>query len=247
MLLKNKTAVITGCNRGIGKAILKRFAEEGADIVAVIRKENEQFSSYVTVLSRENNVDINVVYIDFSSEESVRKGARQILQMKKTIDILVNNVGISKKPCLLSMTNMETVKEVFEVNFFSHILMTQLISKKMIKQKKGSIVFISSTSTIDGWSNLEYVSSKSAINGAVIRLALELGAFGIRVNSVAPGITSTDMSEQMSENDKELAYSRIIMHRAAEVDEIADGVLFMASDMSRFVTGQMLRVDGGLL
>lgn len=247
MLLENKTAVITGCNRGIGKAILESFVRHGADIFAVIRRENKDFTAYCQKMEKQHAVKIEIFYADFSSEDEVKAVAKEILQKKKTIDVLVNNVGISNPLNMLAMTKMDTIHETFQVNFFSSIFFTQLISKAMMRKKAGSVIFISSSAAFDGGANIEYSSSKAALVGAARRLALELGKFNIRVNTVAPGLTSTDMGNSMSEEDEAIAVSRNIMGRKGEPEEIADVVLFLASDLSRFMTGQVLRVDGGLL
>ncbi len=247
MLLESKTAVVTGCNRGIGKAILTRFAENGSNVIAVVRKESETFSQYCDELEKKNDIKIHTVYADFSSEEEVQNAVKEIRKLKLPIDILVSNIGIANPLNILTMTKMETIHQAFQVNLFSALLLTQGIAKLMMRQKSGSVVFVSSSAAFDGGSNIEYCASKGAINGAVKRLAIELGAFGIRVNAVAPGLTSTDMGNSMSEEDEAIALSMNVMKRKGDVTEIADSVLFLASDMASFITGQILRVDGGLL
>lgn len=247
MLLKGKMAVVTGCNRGIGKAILERMATNGADVFAVVRKESAEFTELCADLSSKHHVDIQTVYADFQNEDQVKSAAKQILSTKRPIDILVNNIGFSYPFKMLAMTTMDEVKNTFQINFFSPLLFTQLISKNMMKNKKGSIVFISSTAVFDGGSDTEYTASKAAIVGAVRRLAIELGVFGIRVNTVAPSVTDTDMGHNRSETDMADVLNRNIMKRMGRPEEVADAVIFMSSDMSRFITGQVLRVDGGLL
>lgn len=247
MFLKNKTAVVTGCNRGIGKAILEDVAKHGADVFALVRKETKEFTELCEQIAKDNNVTITPVYADFQNEEEVKLAAKEILGAKKQIDILVNNIGIANPLNMFAMTRIETMKEAFQVNLFSSLLFTQLISKSMMRKKAGSIIFISSSAAFDGGANIEYSASKAAVVGAGRRLALELGTFGIRVNVVAPGLTATDMGNSMSPEDEAIAVSRNIMGRKGEPEEIADAVVFLASDMARFITGQVLRVDGGLL
>lgn len=246
-MLKNKTAVITGCNRGIGKAILENFAQYGADIITVTRTKTLEFSRQCEEIEKRYGITIESVYADFQNEGEVNEAVKEIRRFKKTIDILVNNAGIANPLNILTMTNMETVHQSFEVNLFSHLLLTQGIAKNMMRKKKGSIVFISSSAAFDGGSNIEYCASKGAINGSVKRLARELGAFGIRVNAVAPGLTSTDMGNSMSQEDETIALNMNIMKRKGDVKEIANAVFFLASDLSSFMTGQIIRVDGGLL
>lgn len=247
IMLKTKTSIVTGCNRGIGKAILTDCAKHGSDVFAVVRKENKEFTQYCEELSNQYQVEIEIVYADFEHEEQVKQVAKKILSRKKTIDVLVNNIGIANPLNMLTLTRMETIKEAFQINLFSTLLFTQLISKAMIRKKRGSIILVSSSAAYDGGANIEYSASKAAIIGSMRRLALELGMFHIRVNAVAPGLTSTDMGNSMSAEDEAIAVSRNIMKRKAEPEEIADVVVFLASDMSRFMTGQVLRVDGGLL
>ncbi|MBQ7587984.1 MAG: SDR family oxidoreductase [Lachnospiraceae bacterium] len=254
MLLKGKTAVITGCNRGIGKAILEDFAGNGANVFAVVRKESDEFNSYIQELTvkHENRIKVYPVFMDLSNEEEIKAGAKSILGMKDEdgnkipVDILVNNAGISNPLNSLALTKMETVREAFDVNFFGPMLLTQLIARGMMRNKRGSIVFISSSAAYDGGANVEYSASKAAIIGEVKRLAVEYGPYNIRVNAVAPGLTATDMGNSMNEEDEKIALSMNIMKRKGRPEEIADAVTFLASDMSSFMTAQVLRVDGGL-
>lgn len=246
MLLKGKNAVITGCNRGIGKAILEDYAKNGANVYAVVRCENVAFSEFCVELEEKYQVKITPVYMDLSQEEQVKNGAKQILVDKNPIDIIVNNAGVALPLRMMAMTKMETVKDVFQVNLFSQLLLTQILSKNMFRNKKGSIVFLSSSAAYDGGANIEYSASKAAVIGAVKRLAVEYGVYGIRVNAIAPGLTDTDMGNGMSKEDEAIALSMNIMKRKGKPEEIADAAVFLGSDMSSFVTAQVLRVDGGL-
>lgn len=245
-LLDGKTAVITGCNRGIGKAILENFADNGANIFAVVRKGTTEFDMYINDLSKKFGVKISPVYIELKDEESVLSGAKEIIGARVPIDVLVCNAGVSLPLSSLAMTKMDTIKDVFEVNLFSQMYLTQLIARNMMRNKKGSIVYISSSAAYDGGANIEYSASKAAIIGMVRRLAVEYGPFNIRVNAVAPGLTSTDMGNSMDEKDEKIALSMNIMKRKGEPGEIADAVAFLASDNASFITAQTLRVDGGL-
>ena len=141
MLLENKTAIITGCNRGIGKAILEVFSLQGADIIACVRRESPQFTTYLNKIASKSGRGISPYYFDFSNEEEVKSAVRDILSSKKRIDILVNNAGVASG-ALFQMTSMRDLKSVFEVNFFSQILFSQGLSRSMAKFKSGSIINI---------------------------------------------------------------------------------------------------------
>lgn len=247
-MLSGKNAVITGCSRGIGKAVVENFSAHGANIFAHARTKTKEFEEFCIELAKRNRVKIIPIFFDITKEDEIKAGIREILNYEKKIDILVNNVGIVGQVSLFQMTSIQKMRNEFEVNFFGSMLVTQLISKIMIRKKSGSIVNISSCAGLDGNTGmLEYVSSKAAMIGATKRLAIELGAYNIRVNSVAPGLTDTQMGAVMREDLLEDVFRKLVIKRKARPEEIADAVLFFASDMSTFITGQTLRVDGGLL
>ena len=247
MLLDGKWAIITGCNRGIGKAMLDVFSANGANIWACVRKEDSEFSAYIEKLSRENSVTINPIYFDFSDEEQIKAGVKTIRSSKFPVDIIVNNAGIIHT-ALFQMTPIAKMKEIFEVNFFSQMAFTQWIVRIMTQQKSGSIVNLSSSAAIEGnEGRTAYAASKSAIQISTKVLAKELAPYNIRVNSIAPGLTQTDMMEESTAEDA-LAFTlqRICMKRVGLPEEIAKVALFLSSDLSSYMTGQTLRVDGGM-
>jgi 3-oxoacyl-[acyl-carrier protein] reductase len=245
MLLKGKNAIITGANRGIGYATLERFAKEGCNIWPCIRKPNLEFESKVEILSKKNNIWIKIIYFDLSDESQIKQGIKQIASEKLPIDILVNNAGIAFGG-LMTMTPIAKLKEVFEINYFSQILMMQLVSRYMIRQKTGCIINMASVGGIEtnpGY--LAYGSSKAALIWATKCVAKELGPYNIRVNAVAPGMTETQMGHYKSQEELDKVLSVTSLMRMATTDEIANGILFLASDMSTFTTGHVLVIDGG--
>ena len=247
MLLKEKYAVVTGCNRGIGKEIVRVFAENGANIWACTRKDSQNFTKYINNLEQEHSVKINPVYFDLENEEQIKAGVKTIKQSKQPVNILVNNAGLIFT-ALFQMTSMEKLKEMFQVNYFSQILLMQYISRIMMRQKSGSIINISSSAAIEGnEGRTGYASAKAAMITSTKVLAKELAPYNIRVNAVAPGLTQTEMMVSSTPEDalKE-TLNRICMKRVGQPKEIANSVLFLASDLSSYMTSQVLRVDGGM-
>jgi 3-oxoacyl-[acyl-carrier protein] reductase len=247
MLLKEKYAVVTGCNRGIGKEIVRVFAENGANIWACTRKDSQNFTKYINNLEQEHSVKINPVYFDLENEEQIKAGVQTIKQSKQPVNILVNNAGLIFT-ALFQMTSMEKLKEMFEINYFSQMLLTQYISRIMMRQKSGSIINLSSSAAIEGnKGRTGYASAKAAMITSTKVLAKELAPYNIRVNAVAPGLTQTEMMVSSTPEDalKE-TLNRICMQRIGQPIEIANAVLFLASDLSSYITSQVLRVDGGM-
>jgi 3-oxoacyl-[acyl-carrier protein] reductase len=246
MLLKDKTAVITGCLKGIGRTTMRSFAKNGANIWAFSEKQTEEFEEDIAELSEKYNVLITPVYVDLFETEEIKKAIRTIHQSKRNVDILVNIAGITSN-ALLNMTTMENMKRVFELNFFSQIFVTQNISKIMMKQKSGSIINISSVSAIDGnRGQVAYSASKAALIGATKTLSSELSEYGIRVNAIAPGVIETSMTAELDKDDFQILVNKTNLGRAGKPDEVANVLLFLASDLSSYITGQVIRVDGGM-
>ena len=247
MLLKDQTAVVTGCNRGIGKAVLELFAENGANILACVREETEAFSNHIHDLEQRHSVTIDPVYFDLNDSEEVKIGVKAIQQFKKPVDILVNNAGaIFTAP--FHMTSSQKLKEMFEINYFSQIFITQNISRIMMRQKSGSIVNLSSSAAIDGnEGRTAYASAKAAMITSTKVMAKELAAYNIRVNAIAPGLIETEMMRESTPDDALAStLQQTCMKRAGRPEEIANAVLFLCSNLSSYITGQVLRVDGGM-
>lgn len=246
MLLQNKNAIITGCNRGIGKAILTAFAENGANIWAIARKPSPEFEAFIQELSQKHNVEIWSIYFDLQDHEQIKNVIKNIMMTKRTVDVLVNNAGITYN-ALFQMSTLDKMKEVFAINFFSPMIFTQLVIKLMLRNKHGSIINIASTAGIDGNAGRAiYGASKAAMICATKAMAAELGESGIRVNAIAPGVTQTEMLSSMTVEVIQDAIRQTHLQRVGEPIDIAKACLFLASDSASYVTGQVLRVDGGL-
>ena len=247
MLLQKKNAVITGCNKGIGKKLVEVFSENGANIIACVRTSDKDFIDFTKKIQKKNNNQVDIIKLDLSNKEEVKSAANEIISKTNSIDILVNNAAIIHT-ALFQMTSENKLREIFDVDFFSQTIFTQHILKSMMKNKKGSIIYISSSSAIDGnRGRSAYSAAKAALLSQAKTLSKEVGEFNIRVNGIAPGLTNTDM---MIENtEKKIiddVISQISLRRVATPKEIANAALFLSSDLASYITGQFLRVDGGM-
>lgn len=245
-MIQGKNAIVTGARSGIGFATMHLFAQNGCNCWAVVHREDEAFLASIAQWEQEYGVWIKPIHIDLSDSESIKTGIKQIMQEKLPIDILVNAAGVVSPNRLFSMTKMEDIRRVMDVNFFSVIELTQLVCRSMMRQRKGSIINIGS---IAAWgedtSQMEYAASKAAVTIATKKLARELGAAGIRVNAVAPGLTQTKMLEELSKEQLQSITRGIGLHRLGTPEEIAQVCLWLASDHSSFVTGETIKADGG--
>lgn len=247
MLLKNKNTIITGANRGIGKAMVEVFAENGANIWACAREKTKEFEEFISTLSELNNVIIKPVYFDLNNFSEIISGAKSIISEKKSIDILVNNAG-RMDSSLFQMTSVEREKKLFDVNYFSPVQFTQYIVKKMVRQNSGSIINVASSEANDCNVGLtSYCASKAAIISTTKVMAKELANYNIRVNAISPGFTMTDLMKDNTPDDmlKE-KLQQTCMKRVGNPKEIANVVMFLASDLSSYITGQEIHVDGGI-
>ncbi len=238
--------MITGCNRGIGKEAVRLFAERGYNLICCIRKENEEFSAFITELKENNKIDADILYFEMTDEESIKEALKPILKDRRQIDVLINNAGIATGG-FLQMTSMKQLKEVFQINYFSQVLITQLITKLMMRQKNGCVINMGSVAGLDNFAGYTaYGASKAAMMSFTRTIARELAPYNIRVNAIAPGLTDTGMAGQMEEKAWKEMVARTDMNRLGKPNEIAQMMLFLASDEASFITGQVYRVDGGM-
>lgn len=246
--IKKKNVIITGCNKGIGRATLEDFAKYGANIFACVRSNTKNFKSLVSQLKKKYKVKIYIVQLDLSNNSSILKCANEINRITRKIDVVVNNAGMLFNSLFL-MTSEKQLREIFQVNYLSQIYFTQIISKAMIRNKSGNIIFVSSTSGINGdYGRFAYSSTKAAIINTAKTLSKELSSYNIRVNSISPGLTDTDlMKHNTKENIIQEEVSKISLKRIASVKEIAKTILFLASEDSSYINGQNIIIDGGYL
>lgn len=240
-----KNVIITGANRGIGKAILKEFAHNEYDIWACARKHTKEFEAYTKELELKTGAAIIPVYFDLSDEAAVKAGMKQILSTKKTVDVLINNAGIPHSG-LLTMTPISTLREVYEINVFAQVLIMQLTARQMMRQKKGCIINMCSVGGIEtnpGY--LAYGSSKAALIWITKCVSKELGKFNIRVNGIAPGLVDTDMGNYKSNEELEKVLNRTSLQRMGNTEEIAKAALYVASEAASYMTGHIMVLDGG--
>lgn len=239
--------VITGANRGIGLELVKSFADAGYDIWACARKQSEEFEKTIVEISKKTGQIIEPVYFDMSSEEEIKSGIKKILSDKKDIDVLINNAGVPYGG-LCTMTSLEVIKDVYQINVFAQIQIIQGISRKMMKQKKGCIINMCSVGGIEtspGY--IAYGSSKAAMVWITKSLSKEFGPYNIRVNGIAPGLIDTDMGNYKSEDELNKVLNRMSIHRMGKPEEIAKAALYIASDDASYMTGHIMVLDGGRL
>ena len=245
--MKGKNAIVTGARRGIGRAVVKEFAQNGINICACASRENSDFEADMQTLAEEYHIWIKPVYFDLQREDEIKNAVKTILGEKQPIDILVNNAGIPSGGTM-QMTSMDTLRQVLEINFVAQIYLIQLISRAMMRRKCGSIINMGSVGGIEAREGyLAYGSSKAAFLWATRSISKELAKYNIRVNAVAPGLIETDMGGYKKEEEQEKIINAISMKRWGQPEEIAKAVLFLASEDSSFMTGAVLNVDGGRL
>lgn len=245
MNLKDKVALITGASRGIGKATALLFADAGCNLV-INYYNNEKNAIEVATSAEKFGVIAKIYRADVSQKSQVDEMVACLIKEFGKIDILVNNAGIWKYATIDQMTE-EQLKETMEVNLYGSFYAVTASVPHMIKQKSGNIINVSSTAGQRGEPfHSHYAASKGAIISLTKSLAAELAHFNIRVNCVAPGWVDTDMShDSLIGEEKEKILSLIPLGRAGAAEEIAGSILFLASELSTFITGEIINVNGG--
>ena len=243
--LENQIAVVTGAGRGIGRAIALKFAAEGADVVCVSRTADnaEKVAGEVRALGRKAWAHA----VDVSDSAAVSAAAGKILACFGRVDILVNNAGITRDGLLMRMSEADW-DAVLDTNLKGAFLLTKAFTRGFLKQRSGRIINVSSViGLIGNAGQCNYAASKAALLGFTRSVARELASRGITVNAVAPGFIETDMTAGLQEEMKAELLKQIPLNSLGQPDDIANAALFLASPSARYITGQVLTVDGGLV
>ncbi len=245
-LLTGKTALITGASRGIGKAIALLFAREGADIAITNIADDDEFKNAVREIEA-IGVKAKGYISNAAKFDDSRRVVDEIIKEFSKIDILVNNAGITRDTLLMRMTE-EQWDTVIAVNLKSVFNLTKAVIQVMLKQKSGSIINMSSVVGVSGNAGQSnYSASKAGIIGFTKSIAKETGSRNIRCNAIAPGFIITEMTEKLPENVKNEWVNKIPLRRGGTPEDVAHTALYLASDLSSYVTGQTIHVCGGML
>ena len=245
-LLENKTAIITGATRGIGRGITQTFARNGCNVAFTFSSSVEAAQSLQMELS-----DLGVKAKSYQSNaadfEEAQALVDKVLEEFGSVDVLINNAGITKDNLLMRISE-EDFDQVIEVNLKSVFNMTKAIQRTFLKQRSGSLIHMSSVVGIKGNAGQSnYAASKAGIIGFSKAIALELGSRNIRSNVIAPGFIETEMTEKLSEEIVQKWREGIPLKRGGAPEDVANACVFLASDLSNYITGQVLQVDGGML
>ncbi|HAI76903.1 MAG TPA: 3-oxoacyl-[acyl-carrier-protein] reductase [Microscillaceae bacterium] len=243
-LLENKVALVTGASKGIGKAIALKFAEQGAQVAFTYLSSVEKGQALEAELQAKG-VKAKGYRSDASDYKAAEDLANQVVADFGQLDVLVNNAGITKDGLLMRMSE-EQWDAVMQVNLKSVFNLTKAVMRQMMKQRNGSIINLTSVVGIRGNAGqANYAASKAGIIGFTKSVALELGSRNIRANALAPGFIETEMTETLA--NKEEWLKGIPLQRGGSPEEVADCALFLASDLAKYITGQVIQVDGGML
>ncbi|MFT5890969.1 MAG: 3-oxoacyl-[acyl-carrier protein] reductase [Dokdonia sp.] len=245
-LLEGKTAIITGASRGIGKGIAEVFAQHGANVAFTYSSSVDAANALEDVL-KAAGVNAKGYKSNAADFEQAQQLIKDVIEDFGAIDILINNAGITKDNLLMRMSE-EDFDKVIEVNLKSIFNMTKAVQRTMLKQRHGSIINMSSVVGVKGNAGqANYAASKAGMIGFSKSMALELGSRNIRTNVIAPGFIETEMTAKLDEETVNSWRNAIPLKRGGKPEDIANACVFLASDLSAYITGQVLHVDGGML
>ncbi|MDR1362583.1 MAG: 3-oxoacyl-[acyl-carrier-protein] reductase [Spirochaetaceae bacterium] len=242
MRLQDKKALVTGASRGIGKAIAGRFIAEGAEVWGIGTKEPEGLAERIS----EAKGKLHWICADLGDLAQVEELVENLIKDTGGFDVLVNNAGITRDNLSFRM-NLSDFQKVLDVNLSSPFIIARTVGRAMIRQRRGSIINMASVVGIHGnGGQANYAAAKAGVIGFTKSLAQESAPRGVRVNAIAPGFIATDMTSAMTEDAKEKTLALIPLKRMGTPDDIAAAALFLASDESAYITGQVITVDGGM-
>ncbi len=243
---EGKNVVITGCNRGIGKAMVEAFAKECANIIACTRKLTPEIEAWYEDLRQEHGVEIHAVQVEMGDKESIDAAIKAIFGLRIPVHVLINNAGVARFDGLMKM-QYETLEEIFRVNYYGPMMLIKGLVMPMMKASGACVINMVSVAGMDGTAgNCAYGASKAALILATKTLSKELAKPKIRVNAIAPSLVETDMSATIDEVIRQEQLVNTAVGRAASAEEIANVALFLASEEASYINGQIIRVDGGM-
>ncbi len=244
-MLKGKVAVITGGTRGIGRAIAERFAKEGADLAIIGTRESESALETIKKL-REAGSEARLYICDVKDPEQVTAVAEEILADFGKVDILVNNAGITRDNLLPSLNFMD-IDDVIDVNLKGTMFVTRAFIRSFVKQRHGNVINLSSVVGLMGnKGQANYAASKAGVVGFTKTIAKEYGRRNVRCNAIAPGYIATEMTAKLSPEQTSAIAESLPLGKLGEAEDVAELALFLASDNSKYITGEVIKVDGGM-
>ena len=244
-MLKNKKALVTGSSRGIGRKIVEAFLSEGAEVWGMCTKESSG-KAELEALAQQNGTAFHEFYADAGNADALTTAVKDALSQAGGFDVLVNNAGITRDTLSFRMKK-EDWDSVLAVNLTAAFLVCQIVSNDMIRKRSGSIINMTSIVGLHGGAGqVNYAASKGGLVAFSKSLAKETGSRGVRVNCIAPGFIDTDMTRAVKEDVRAAWVEQIPLKRAGQPEDIANAALFLASDLSTYITGQVLGVDGGM-
>jgi 3-oxoacyl-[acyl-carrier protein] reductase len=245
MLLEGKKALVTGGSRGIGREIVLAFLREGASVWFIDLAEGDSLGEYQSI-AKEHGQTATFKEANVADEESVTAAIQEILDESGGLDVLVNNAGITRDNLLFRMSAKEW-NDVISVNLTSAFFTSKLVVRQMAKQRSGSVINVASIVGIIGNAGqVNYSASKAGMIGLTKSTAREVAARNVRVNAVAPGFINTKMTQNLTEEQQNALKTQIPMGRIGEPEEVAKAIVFLASDLATYLTGQVIHVTGGL-
>ncbi len=245
MILEHKKALVTGSSRGIGRKIAEQFMLEGAEVWGLCTHESAG-KAELEQLAREHGTAFHEIYADAGNADALTAAVKAALAEAGGFDVLVNNAGITRDTLSFRMKK-EDWDAVLAVNLTAAFLVGQIVSNDMIRKRAGSIINMTSIVGIHGGAGqVNYAASKGGLIAYSKSLAKEVGGRGVRVNCIAPGFIDTDMTQAVKEDIRKTWVEQIPLKRAGKTEDVANAALFLASDMSTYITGQVLGVDGGM-